>query len=112
MEQHHSRVEGSSAAHTNIPNTSSNARSSLAAAYTNDRPSPRETGSVLPIRVAPGQSLSPEDYHYVVNVRYPLLGQPLGAERAAALLLRARDAAPRMVLAWARLSQPHRMHTL
>ncbi len=67
---------------------------------------PALPASVLPIRVAPGQTLSPEDYHYMVNVRYPTLERTLPTERVAGLLAKVREAMPRMTFLWVRLSQP------
>ena len=48
----------------------------------------------------------PTDLHYMASIRYPILLQPLAADRIAMLLNKAREATPRMNFQWVRLQTP------
>lgn len=48
----------------------------------------------------------PADLHYMASIRYPILLQPLAADRIAMLLNKAREATPRMNFQWVRLQTP------
>lgn len=65
--------------------------------------------SVVPIAVEPGKPVSPEEFHCIASIRYPILAQPLALERVLILLLKAREAAGRMAFQWVRLNFPKRI---
>lgn len=48
------------------------------------------------------------DFYYMANIRYPVLADPLGMDRVAMLLWKAREALSRITFQWVQLKSPKR----